>query len=388
MSSEVSEGSFCDTRHHTCGLVLSGGGARAAYQVGVLRAIAELLPDHMQNPFGVISGTSAGAFNAAAIASHAFDFREAIDSVENVWANFTSDQVYRTDSARFYLNAGRWMASLIKGTDDPVSLLDNAPLRELVDRAIPFYRIQEAIDQGFLRAISITTSGYTTGESMSFFQGQTDYHNWARSRRLGVKTEITLDHVMASSAIPLIFPAVRINREFFGDGAIRQTAPISPALHLGADRVFIIGVSGNRTAPQVRQKVTLYPSVAQIVGHVMNSAFLDSLEGDIERLERVNNSIELIPENVRERNGIKLRPIGVLTVSPTQCLDKIASQHVFEIPKNVRLFLKGSGVSRQSGASVLSYLLFEKGFCRELIDLGSHDAMLRKNEIVDFILGE
>ena len=128
---------------------------------------------------------------------------------------------------------------------------------------------------------------------------------------------------MASSAIPLIFPAVRINREFFGDGAIRQTAPVSSALHLGADRVFIIGVSGNRTAPQIRQKVSVYPSMAQIIGHVMNSAFLDSLEGDIERLARINNTIELIPENVRERNGIKLRPIGVMTVSPSQCLDNM-----------------------------------------------------------------
>lgn len=373
---------------HECGLVLSGGGARAAYQVGVLRAIAEVLPAQMQNPFGVVTGTSAGAFNAAAIATHAFDFREAVESIENVWANFRSDQVYRTDSSRFYRNAGRWITSLIKGSDDPVSLLDNTPLRELVERAIPFYRIQEAIDQGFLRAISITASGYTSGESISFFQGQSDYHNWERSRRLGVKTEITIDHVMASSAIPLIFPAVRINREFFGDGAIRQTAPVSSALHLGADRVFIIGVSGNRTAPQIRQKVSVYPSMAQIVGHVMNSAFLDSLEGDIERLARINNTIELIPENVRERNGIKLRPIGVMTVSPSQCLDKIAAQHVYEIPKNVRLFLRGSGVSNQSGASILSYLLFEKGFCRELIDLGYHDAMLRKNEIVDFIFDD
>jgi len=385
---ETTDSVSSDNFHHTCGLVLSGGGARAAYQVGVLRAVAEMLPNHLQNPFGIVSGTSAGALNAVAIASHANDFREAITNIERVWSNFSSDQVYRSDATRFYLNAGKWIASLVKGTGDPVALLDNTPLRELIENSIPLHRIQEAIDKGYLKAVSITASGYNSGESISFFQGQDEFHNWERSRRIGVKTNITIDHVMASSAIPAIFPAVQINREYFGDGAIRQMAPVSPALHLGAERIFIIGVSGNRSAPQERLQVNSYPSLGKIVGHVMNSAFLDSLEGDIERLERINNTIELIPENVRKRNGIKLKSVGVLTVSPSQCLDKIAAQHVYEMPKNVRLFLRGSGFSRQSGASILSYLLFEKGFCQELIELGNHDAQLRKDELVEFILGD
>ena len=193
---------------------------------------------------------------------------------------------------------------------------------------------------------------------------------------------------MASSAIPTIFPAVRINREYFGDGAVRQLAPISPALHLGADRVMVIGVSGNMKKLPTRTRVESYPSVAQIIGHVLNSAFLDSLESDLERLELVNNTLSSIPERVLREGGIKLRPVGVMTVSPSQCLGTIAHKHAQELPRTIRMFMRGSGATESGGSSILSYLLFERGYTQELIQLGYQDSMERAEEIYKFLKGE
>lgn len=375
--------------HHFAALVLSGGGARAAYQVGVLKAIADIMPESTRNPFGIITGTSAGAINATALAANADNFRNAVYAIEHVWKSFRPDQVYRTDPMGVFACAGRWLGSLVLASRNrAVSMLDNAPLADLLADMVRFSNLREVIDAGYLRAISVTASGYNSGHSVAFFQGSPDISAWKRFQRVGLRTEIRLEHLLASSAIPAVFPAVRINREYFGDGAMRQLAPISPALHLGARKVLVVGVSGNRSAPQVRKPMEGYPSLAQISGHLLNSVFLDSLEYDIERLERVNKTLELIPPAVRAKTGSSLKPIGSLVISPTQSLDQIASKYLHVLPPTIRVFLHGIGATRSSGSSILSYLLFDRRFCSELIALGYHDAMAQADGIARFMDAE
>lgn len=372
--------------HLFSALVLSGGGARAAYQVGVLKAIADIMPEGTRNPFGIISGTSAGAINATGLAANADNFRNAVYAIEHVWKNFRPHQVYRTDPVGVFSCAGRWLASMVLAfRNRPVSLLDNSPLAELLTDLIRFNNLREVIDAGYLRALSITASGYGSGHSVAFFQGSPDISAWKRFQRIGLRVDLKLEHLMASAAIPVVFPAVRINREYFGDGAMRQLAPISPALHLGARKVLVVGVSGNRSAPQVRKPSDEYPSLARISGHLLNSVFLDSLEYDIERLQRINKTLELIPPSVREKAGSNLRPVGSLVISPTQSLDQIAAKYLHVLPATIRVFLHAIGATRTSGSSILSYLLFDRRFCSELIALGYHDAMEKADEIARFM---
>ncbi len=372
--------------HLSRALVLSGGGSRAAYQVGVLKGIASILPEAAQNPFGIISGTSAGAINAAALAAHADNFRNGVYNIEHVWKSFCPHHVYRSDPAGVFGNAMRWLFSLFLGSQNQaVSLLNNSPLGELLSRFIRFEHIQQAIDAGYLRAIAVTASGYTSGHSVAFFQGSPDISAWKRFQRIGMRTQLKLEHLLASSAIPAIFPAVKINREYFGDGAVRQLAPLSPALHLGARRVLIVGVSGNRSAPQVSKPMEGYPSLAQISGHLMNSVFLDNLEYDIERLEHINSMLRVIPENVRKKSQSSLFPVDCLVISPSQSLDQIAAKYLHVLPLSIRVFLHGIGATRTSGSSILSYLLFERQFCRELIELGYRDALDKEKEILAFM---
>jgi NTE family protein len=275
-----------DRANPRTGLILTGGGARAAYQVGVLKAIADILPPRVHSPFDIICGTSAGAINAVALASHASRFRVGVRGLEAVWGNFHVDQVYRTDFGTLSLRAAQWLGALFfagLGAHRPLSLLDNSPLRRLLGRLVRFDRIQQAIDAGDLRALAITASGYSTGHSVSFFQGVSELEEWERARRIGMRSDIGLDHLLASSAIPALFPAVKVHGEYFGDGSVRQLAPISPALHLGADRVLVIANSAatGELPEQVDSDADEYPSIAQIAGHVLNSAFLDSLDHDL-----------------------------------------------------------------------------------------------------------
>lgn len=368
------------------GLVLSGGGARAAYQVGVLKAIARLLPNDSQNPFDVISGTSAGAINSVALASYASHYKRGIRHLERIWQNFSCDQIFRTDirglvgwSTTFLLNSFFGFKA-----GEPVSLLDNRPLGELLNKVIFFENIQKAIDAGHLHAIAVTASGYASGESVSFFQANKSVKNWQRMRRIGVRSRIGVDHLLASSAIPTVFPAQKINREYFGDGAVRQLAPISPALHMGAEKILVIGVSGSAHRRKNRTQMQAYPSMAKIMNHMFNAAFLDSMETDVERLTRINNTLSKIPAHVIEENGIGLKPVDILEINPSEAIDDIAARHARELPKGLRFFLKGSGTTRKGGAGVLSYLLFERGFCRDLIQHGYEDAMRQKDDILEF----
>ena len=369
------------------GLVLTGGGARAAYQVGVLRAISEFLPDGVRTPFPIISGTSAGAVNAAVIAAYGSDFRRGVRQLMTVWKNFRAHHVYRADPVGVLRNTSHWIMAVLAGGGlgrrTSVSLLDNAPLGDLLRKGLDFSTIQGAIDRGDLVAVSITCSGYTSGQSVTFFQGAPGLQPWHRARRIGIPMPINPDHLLASSALPFVFPAVRINREYFGDGSMRQIAPVSPALHLGADRLLIIGVGRQLQQKPERISADSYPSLAQIAGHCLNSIFLDSLEVDLERMQRINRTLSLMPVEVLEQNSVTMRQVAFRLISPSEELEQIATQYKHELPLAIRFLLYGA--LRRKGSNLLSYLLFERSYCRALIQLGYQDTMARKDDLLAFL---
>jgi NTE family protein len=369
------------------GLVLTGGGARAAYQVGVVKAVRDILGNPVKNPFPIVCGTSAGAINAVTLAVFADNFTRAVGNLLEVWENMHCDHVYRTDVASIMKSGARWLASMMLiSRHNPVSLLDNAPLHDMLEKNLSFASIQDHIDSGALYAVSVTASGYTSGQSVSFFQGGSGLEGWERNQRIGAAVSMKLDYLLASSALPFIFPAIKVHREYFGDGSMRQIAPVSPALHLGADRVLVVG-TGRQSADAARARSNIYPSLAQVAGHALNSIFLDSLLVDIERLERINRTVELIPQDVLAANDIPLRPIKVLFISPSQPIERIAARFVHELPRSVRFVLRPTGAMSRSGSNLASYLLFEEPFCRALIDLGYQDTASREQEVRAFFEG-
>lgn len=375
-------------------LILSGGGARAAYQVGVLQALADILPADTKHPFPIICGTSAGAINAMALAAHPGTFKESVSALADLWLKLTPAQVFR-DSWADIMKGISWIGlSLLNegvGRNRPLSLLDNAPLWHLLGNAIRFENIEKAIQRDELLAVAITAMGYTSGQSVSFFEGHPSLTGWNRYRRAGIPTQLKLEHLIASSAIPTIFPTVRINREYFGDGALRQLAPISPALHLGAESLFVIGVSGNRREENwnKRKLVKHSPSMAQIVGHLFNSAFIDGMEGDLEHLERLNQLISLIPDEQRRAAGLQLRLVDNRVVSPSSPVDAIAGRNIRYLPKSLRFFLRTIGATAKGGgATAASYLLFVNEFIKELIELGYQDTMWEAEDLKVFLTQE
>jgi NTE family protein len=369
------------------GLVLTGGGARAAYQVGVVKAVRDVLGNPVKNPFPILCGTSAGAINAASLAVFADDFTRAVANLLEVWEHMRCEHVYRTDFLSIMRSGARWLSSMmLLSRDNPVSLLDNAPLRDMLEKVMPFERIQEHIDSGALYAVCVTASGYTSGQSVSFFQGGSGLEGWERNQRIGAAVMLKLDYLLASASLPFLFPAVKVHREYFGDGSMRQIAPVSPALHLGADRVLIVG-TGRQSTDQARERSNVYPSLAQIAGHALNSIFLDSLMVDIERMERINRTIRLIPPERLEGSSVTLRPVRVLFITPSQPIERIAARFVHELPRSVRFILRPTGALSRAGSNLASYLLFEESFCRALIDLGYQDTMAREAEVREFFSG-
>ena len=384
----------------TTGLVLTGGGARAAYQVGVLAALARIRNDcdaGAAAPFQVITGTSAGAINAAALACGADDFDAAVDALREVWENFCADQVYRADALGVIRTGARWLTMLSIGwvlarwrRVRPRSLLDNAPLAGLLERLVRTERLPQMMAQGHLHALAITASSYGSGQHVTFYDARGDIVPWTRSQRIAVREAIGTAHLLASSAIPFVFPAVSLElmgqAEWFGDGSMRQSAPISPAVHLGAERILVIGSGRMHEPPGRRAASPGYPSLAQIAGHAMSSIFLDALAFDIERLQRINATLALLPPAAR--SATSLRPIDVLVIAPTQRIDDIAARHLASLPAPVRALLRGVGVSVDGalarGSALASYLLFEAPFTRELIALGSADTLARRDAVAGF----
>lgn len=385
------------------GLLLTGGGARAAYQVGVLKALAELYrsrdPGRRSSPFSIITGTSAGAVNAAALACGADDFELAVRRIVKVWRNVQAGQVYEADLLSVLRSGARWMSLLSLGwlvarwrRIKPRSLLDNTPLAALLREMVPLERLPELIAQGHLQALAVTASSYSSGHHVTFFEGAEHLQPWVRSQRLAVRDRITHEHLLASSAIPFVFPAQELpingGSEYFGDGSMRQTAPVSPTIHLGAERILIVG-AGRMAEPRdtlTRSAPGGYPSLAQIAGHAMSSIFLDALAVDIERIRRINQTLSLIPREARQASA--LRPVELLVISPSERLDQIAAQHADSLPNPVRSLLGGLGVSSSredvKGGALASYLLFEADYTRKLMALGHADALRQEDEICRF----
>lgn len=371
------------------GLVLPGGGARSAYQAGVLKAVADILPENAKNPFQVISGASSGALNAVLLASNAMQFREGVRRLNGIWENFHVDKVFKTDVWTAMKSGLHWAvtfgsAGLMKG--QPRSVLDNSPLRGMLERHIRFARIQQAIDCGVLRAVSVTASGYTSGTSVTFYQGIQGLVPWKRTRRLGRPEELTLDHLMASAAIPWLFPAVKLHDEYYGDGSMRQTAPLSPALHMGANRLLIIGVRnpGPDSAP-ADGDIVPYPSFGQIAGYIFDNLFMDSLDADIERMRRINHTIAETRDKRVEFTDTALRQIEYLMISPSRDVREVVERYVGNFPLSVRILLMGIGAMAREGRPLMSYLMFDAPYCKELIKLGYQDAMASRDQILHLL---
>lgn len=364
-------------------LVLSGGGARGAYQVGVLKAIAEWLPEDAPCPFEVLVGTSAGALNAAAVGAHADSLREAVQTLEAVWSNFRVEQVVRADSLTMIRSGLHWMISLLSGgwlAKPPRSLFDTTPLHRLLRRVIPLEQIPTHIDAGRLHALAVATTSYTSGQAIAFYDGASDIEDWSRVRRAGRRRPIDLDVLMASAAIPFIFPASSIDGDHYGDGAMRQLAPLSPAVHLGANRVLVIGTRGNAGAtPPTGALIQAPPSPGHLLGFVLDSLFTDGLSIDLERLNQINRLLQAPGAETGHR------PIRATVIQPSVDPTVIAMKHERAMPRSIRTLLRTIGAYEARGGLLVSYLLFDRSYTRELMAMGYADAQTQRAEISAYL---
>jgi len=367
-------------------LVLTGGGARSAYQVGVLLALAELWP-RSRNPFQIIVGTSAGAVAAGVLAAEAHHWRRAVTGLERVWANFRSGQVFHVDAPHMLRAGAHWILALMSGglvLAPPRSILDNTPLRELLGVHVDCGGIRRSIERGHLRALALCSTSYNSGKSVAFYDGVESISDWSRAQRIGTRTEFTVDHLMASAAIPLLFPPIRIGEEFFGDGSMRQIHPLSPAIHLGADRLLIIGVRARRAAGVALNRAhTVMPTPGEIFGYMLDTLFTDQIYGDLEQLERINVLVHSAPHATRGE-----RPIDTLMLAPSVDPREIADRYVRDMPRGLRALLRVIGGRDESGSQLASYLMFEAPYTRALIDLGYRDAMEARAALAAFLAGE
>jgi NTE family protein len=374
------------------GLVMSGGGARAAYQVGALRALSELVGSE-PSPFNVVAGLSAGAINAAALASHADDFRRAVRELTETWLSLTPEQVYRTDPFSLTGLGVRWLKDLstggVLGASRASHLLDTTPLRELIAKRIDLDRIPRHVASGVLRGVAVSATNYLTGTIVTFFDGAPSIEPWTRYDRISFRERLTLDHVMASAAIPVFFPPVSIQGRMFGDGGIRMTTPVSPVIHMGADKVLAIGIRYARTPQQTlelnRTACAERVSLAQIAGVLLNALFLDSLDNDLERLQRINRTLSLLPPEILRAHPDALRPLPSLSLRPSRDLGHLAASEYKRFPTMLRHLLRGIGAKGESGWDLMSYLAFQPGYVSKLMELGYEDTRVRRDEIEAFL---
>ncbi|MDH5759085.1 MAG: patatin-like phospholipase family protein [Gemmatimonadota bacterium] len=371
------------------GLVMGGGGARAAYQVGFLRCLAQQFPD-LEIPY--ITGVSAGAINAALLASHHGSFLQAVDELTQLWSRLTVKDVFRADGMSLAGNVFRWMFQLASGGVRRVprvrGLVDTSPLRDYLTETLhavdgELTGIQYNLDRGRLKAVALSTSSYTTGQSVTWIQGN-GIHEWERPLRRARRAVLTVEHIMASAALPLFFPAVQLENGWYGDGGIRLTAPLSPALHLGARRVLAISTRYARTDAEAdRPSVEGYPPPAQVVGVLMNSIFLDLLDHDALRLERLNQLIGKLGEEDR----LGLKPVDLLILRPSVDLGQLAGEYEPQLPRAFRFLTRGLGTQQTRSPDFISLVLFQPDYLRALIEIGERDAKARRDEVADFLNG-
>ena len=378
------------------GLVLTGGGARAAYQVGVIQAIAELT--HLkESPFNVLTGVSAGAINVSYLMSRADDFKLASHGLWDLWMNLHSERIYRSDPSSIASLGSKWIQTLGMGgmfaqKKRANHLLNTQPLRELLEQELQLDKLPQFFKQGILHGACVSATNYLTGTAISFFDGVESLNPWMRSTRLGVRTSLTVEHIMASSAIPVFFPPVPLEGAPYGDGCIRLTSPLSPAIHLGADRIIAIGIRYFRSDEQTRELNQNLKrdglSIAEIGGVLLNAVFLDSIETDIERMERINSTLTIMTEEQRAKNPNQLKQIPVLALRPSQDLGHLAKGTLKEFPTLIRFLLRGVGAKEDKGWDLVSYLAFEKAYTSQLIELGYQDTMRKKEMILEFMFGD
>jgi NTE family protein len=370
------------------GLVMGGGGARAAYQVGFLRCLARRFPE-LRLPY--ITGVSAGAINAALLASHHGTFLQAVEELSQLWGHLTVDHVFRVDTRSLAVNSVRWLRQLGSGglgkaKTQVRGLVDTEPLRRHLSEALhavdgEITGVRYNLERGRLKALAISTTSYTTGTSVTWLQGS-DIRPWRRPQRVTHATTVTVDHVMASSALPLLFPAVKIDGAWYGDGGVRLTAPLSPALHLGARRIIAISTRYGRSPVESEEPIIHgYPPPAQVVGVLLNAVFLDLLDNDALRLERLNSLLEALPKD--QRHG--LQPVKLMVLRPSQDLGKLASKFEAQLPKAFRFLTRGLGTKETDSPDMLSLILFQPDYLRALIEVGEKDAEARCDEIEAFL---
>lgn len=378
------------------GLVLSGGGARAAYQAGALRAIAEILGSAgargARSPFRSISGISAGAINAAFMGCNAEDFARATENAWKLWAELRSERILETNPFFLTRLAFRWARDLAFGglLRHPKSthLLGTGPLEKLLGGILDFSGLERNLASGVLRGMAISATHYGNGSSVTFFDGDPAIAPWARNSRIGVRRRLGLAHVLASASIPILFKPVHLEDAYYGDGSIRLRAPLSPAIHMGAEKIVTIGIRYERPdalALDRHEKSRMDGiSLIEVAGVIMNGAFMDGLESDVERLRRVNRTVSLVPKEAWRGVEKPLREVPILVLKPSQDLGSLAARQFKEFPLMIRHLLKGIGASAETGSDLLSYLAFDSSYTKLLLELGYADAMARKGEIADF----
>jgi NTE family protein len=360
------------------GLVLTGGGARSAYQVGVLKGVAELLRRGAACPFPIITGTSAGAVSAIALASDAAHFRHSVYAIERVWRDFRVHHVFKADAASMLKSGLHWILAFMTGgwlVHPPHAFFDNTPLWNLLRKQLHFDGIPRSLYKQHLQGIGICATCYADADSVTFYASASAVEPWARVFRKGARVQLTLDHLMASLSIPFLFRPVLLHDQYFGDGAMRQTSPLSPAIHLGANRLFIVGVNDPVSTGASPNRHPAEPTFGQMFGFMLDSLFMDQLNADLERIGRYNES------NVARR-------IEFLVMTPSKDVNEIARRHARELPRSLRALMRIMGASNAASTMLLSYLLFERGFTRELITLGYEDVRMRADEIRAFLAVE